>query len=344
MGAESDAGEHRYVRSVPPSLGATPVASSVDLTAPEVVGGRSREGGGGGRRRKALRDSSRSSSQLWLTAGQPTEGAGVDGGSGWEGETRRCWAEPAAICPVGGGEMAKGSLKVYIQVLHVAPLEVTVSFASAPWLPEGSRRAAACGLLGAAGIVLQRRMIALADVEGAVVRLGGLHLTHPLGSLSALKGRVTRHYVRQVLQVVYKVLGSADFLGNPMGFLASLGSGMWDFVATPATSLAQRRPQAVVQGMAAGTASLLANTVFAFSNAASKMTGAAAKGVAALALDHEYIAEMERRQQEVGAQQWVGVWGAVLEGLTGVLDLPVRGLEKGGIPGMISGTRVDSFC
>ena len=48
-------------------------------------------------------------------------------------------------------------------------------------------------------------MIALADVEDALVCLGGLHLGHPLGSLAALKGRITRHYVRQVLQVIYKV-------------------------------------------------------------------------------------------------------------------------------------------
>ena len=73
-----------------------------------------------------------------------------------------------------------------------------------------------------------------------------------------------------------QVLGSADFLGNPMSFMASLGSGMWDFVATPAVSLAQH-PQDVIHGVAQGTASLFSNTVFAFSNAATRMSGAAAK-------------------------------------------------------------------
>ena len=99
MGAESDSGDYRYVRSMPTSLGPTPVASSTDLTAPEILGGR---------RPKSLRESSRSNS-LWLPAGQLTEGAGAgDGGVGWEGETRRCWAEPAAIRPVGGGGDGEG--------------------------------------------------------------------------------------------------------------------------------------------------------------------------------------------------------------------------------------------
>ena len=37
------------------------------------------------------------------------------------------------------------------------------------------------------------------------------------------------------------------------------------------------------------------------------------QGVAALALDQEYVAELERRQQELGPQESAGVWGAILE-------------------------------
>lgn len=177
--------------------------------------------------------------------------------------------------------------------------------------------------------------MALANVEGARVSLGALSLAHPLGSVGALKGRLARHYTRQVLQVVYTVLGSVDFLGNPMSFMHSLGSGMWDFVSAPAVSLLQN-PKEFTRGVAKGTASLLSNTIFAFSNAASRMSGAAAKGVAALALDAEYLAELQRRQQELGTSE-SGVFSAVLEALSGVLEYPVRGLETGGIPGLLSG-------
>ena len=36
-----------------------------------------------------------------------------------------------------------------------------------------------------------------------------------------------------------QVLGSADVLGNPIHFVRTLGSGMWDFVSTPARSFKQ---------------------------------------------------------------------------------------------------------
>lgn len=38
-----------------------------------------------------------------------------------------------------------------------------------------------------------------------------------------------------------QVVGSADVLGNPIHFVRTLGSGMWDFVSTPAKSLKQVR-------------------------------------------------------------------------------------------------------
>jgi hypothetical protein len=38
-----------------------------------------------------------------------------------------------------------------------------------------------------------------------------------------------------------QVVGSADVLGNPIHFVRTLGSGMWDFVSTPARSLKQVR-------------------------------------------------------------------------------------------------------
>eukprot|EP00898_Chlorokybus_atmophyticus_P008933 jgi/Chlat1/9040/Chrsp94S09266 len=226
--------------------------------------------------------------------------------------------------------------KVYIELLEISAVNATVTFASAPWLPNQSRGAAAQGLLQAVGVALQRRVMALADVEGASLRLSPLVLRHPLAGWTALQGIGARHYTRQIYKELFKVLGSADFLGNPVGLLQSLSIGMWDFVATPAWGLVQLSPRQFTRSIASGTRSLLANTVFALSNAASKISGAARKSVAALILDDSYLEEMERRTVNRNAPP-NDVLGAFLIGLTGLMEQPVRGAEKGGIPGMLKG-------
>ena len=66
------------------------------------------------------------------------------------------------------------------------------------------------GSSGAAGVLLQR-FIALADVEGARIRLTALDLKHPLLSQHAFKSLVGRHYTKALLQEVYKVTAAGQF-------------------------------------------------------------------------------------------------------------------------------------
>lgn len=176
------------------------------------------------------------------------------------------------------------------------------------------------------------------DVEGAPIYLRQLTLAHPLASWDAIRGMVIRHYTRQLLHEVYKVLGSVGVFGNPMGFARSLGFGIRDFISVPAKSIVQN-PGGIVTGMAQGTKSLLNNTVFAVSDAAAQFSKAARKGVVAFAFDEEFVAEIERRQQGQGSHNQ-GVLNDFLEGLTGLLQSPIRGAEKHGLPGILSGIAV----
>jgi hypothetical protein len=51
----------------------------------------------------------------------------------------------------------------------------------------------------------QHHVMAIADAEDAVMNLRRLTLAHPLASWDAIRGMITRHYTRQLLQEVYKV-------------------------------------------------------------------------------------------------------------------------------------------
>ncbi|CAM6098991.1 unnamed protein product [Calypogeia fissa] len=252
----------------------------------------------------------------------------------------RCWASAVAVEPINWQSQklflfAKERRKAYIEMLHVAPIVLNVSFSSAPWLSDEMGGAATRSLLWMTGTLLQRQVRALADVEGAPVHLRQLKLAHPFASWDVIRGMITRHYTRQLLQEVYKVLGSADVFGNPVGFIRSMASGMWEFVSAPTRSSVQS-PTELVRGVARGTSSLFTNTVFAFSNAATRMSRAARKGVTVFTFDSEYDQAMERLLRLEGSQE-ISVVNEFLEGLTGLLQAPIRGAERHGLPGMLSG-------
>lgn len=258
-------------------------------------------------------------------------------------ESYKSEPSPAAVMPIAAPWqqiflLARRRRKIYVEIFHIAPMKLTISFSSTPWLPKDDRKAATQSLMWISSTTLQRGLLALMDVEGAPIYFRQLTLAHPLASWDAIQGMVVRHYTRQLLHEVYKVLGSVGVFGNPMGFARSLGFGIRDFISVPAKSIVQN-PGGIVTGMAQGTRSLLNNTVFAVSNAAAQFSKAARKGVVAFAFDEEFVAEIERRQQGQGSHNQ-GVLNDFLEGLTGLLQSPIRGAEKHGLPGILSGIAV----
>ncbi|KAF7824637.1 putative vacuolar protein sorting-associated protein 13A [Senna tora] len=131
------------------------------------------------------------------------------------------------------------------------------------------------------------------------------------------------------------MFGSAGVIGNPMGFARSMGLGIRDFLSVPAKSIMQS-PVGLITGMAQGTTSLLSNTVYAISDATSQFSKAARKGIVAFTYDDQVVSKMEK-QQAIVASGSKGVINEVLEGLTGLLQSPIRGAERHGLPGVLSG-------
>jgi len=48
-----------------------------------------------------------------------------------------------------------------------------------------------------------------------------------------LQGRVMYHYRQDILRQVYRILGSADFIGNPVGLFTNVSSGVKDIFYEP---------------------------------------------------------------------------------------------------------------
>ncbi|KAJ0410935.1 hypothetical protein ATCC90586_004288 [Pythium insidiosum] len=182
------------------------------------------------------------------------------------------------------------------------------------------------------------------DLDNAPVRLSALMIEHAFGTSGDLSRRVTKYYTRQLWKQLHKILGSFDFLGNPVGFLDHIGTGVRDFVYEPLEGL-KVGGKGFSKGLAKGTASLVSNTLDGTFDAASKISGTFGQGLANLSLDEHYqqIRARARRRHVRGIREGL-IQGSkelslgVYEGVTGLVLAPMRGAKESGAVGFVKGT------
>src|SRR4051812_22096177 len=88
----------------------------------------------------------------------------------------------------------------------------------------------------------------------------------------------------------YKIFGSVEFLGNPVGLATELGTGTMSFFAEPAKGL-MISPEAFASGASKGTANLLKGTIGGLMSAASSVTNSASKAMATASGDEAFMSK-----------------------------------------------------
>lgn len=233
---------------------------------------------------------------------------------------------------------------LFVAVLQLQPMKLTVTVAGdveggvgALVLPPSPALAPLRAVLDAAGAML-------AQVDAAPLRVKALLAEHVCGRAEEVVGRVTRHLTTQLVREAYKVLASAEFLGNPVGLVTGVGAGVVDFFYEPAQGMLEN-PREMGRGLTRGTTRLLASTAGAVLHSAASLTGTVNRGVASLAMDEEWA--RQRRQaargagpRSVGAGLSAGresLQRGVWSGVKGVVMDPVRGAKRDGARGAAQG-------
>ncbi|XP_026401188.1 uncharacterized protein LOC113297020 isoform X1 [Papaver somniferum] len=254
-------------------------------------------------------------------------------------ESSSCSPPLPSVVPIGAPWqkiylLARRHTKIYVEAFDLAPIKVTFSFSSVPWMLRNNVPAPSGVPSHVSSTAFQRGLMALADVEGAPVYFKQLTIVHHMASWESFQEILVRHYSRQLLHEMYKVFGSAGVIGNPMGFARNMGLGIKDFLSVPARGIL-KSPSGIFTGMREGTRSLFSNTVYAVSNAATQFSKSAHKSIVALTFDDHAVSKSEDWKGLTA--QSSGLLNEFLEGLTGFLQSPIRGAEKHGLPGVLSG-------
>lgn len=230
---------------------------------------------------------------------------------------------------------------IYFELLHLQPMQLDLSFVR-------TERINAEDTLSSNPLMffVNVMTMSIGNVNDAPIRLNALMLENARLPVGALIANIQSFYTQEVLRQVHVILGSADFLGNPVGLFNNVTSGFVDIFYEPYQGLIMTdRPQELGLGIAKGASSFVKKSVFGFSDSMAKFTGSISKGLAAASMDKEFQASrrMARsRNRPKHALYGVTSGGnafaaSMASGIGGLARHPLEGAEKEGALGFVKG-------
>ena len=173
---------------------------------------------------------------------------------------------------------------------------------------------------------VKRKMgLSLITFEEASVELDPFVRTHPFETIPFLTSIIAKHYRDELISQAVLILGSTDFLGNPIGFMNDLSEGV----------------SGLIDGDLGG---LVKNVTHGAANSAGKITGSLSHGLSKVSLDSKYDEKrlsIKKKHNDNSKQHLVaglkGLGFGVLGGLTSVITEPIEGAASDGVSGFFSG-------
>ncbi len=231
---------------------------------------------------------------------------------------------------------------IYFEVLNIQPMQLDLSFMRTERVNIEDKTSSRNPIMFFVNVMT----MAIGNVNDAPIRLNALLLENARVSIPVLTQNVSNHYSQEVLYQVHKIIGSADFLGNPVGLFNSISSGITDVFYEPYQGLIMSdKPEDLGLGIAKGAASFVKKSVYGFSDSFSKVTGSFGKGLAAATLDKQFqdrrrIARARNRPKHAlfgvtaGANSF---FTSVASGIGGMARKPLEGAEQEGAVGFFKG-------
>ncbi|KAL2092597.1 hypothetical protein ACEWY4_012395 [Coilia grayii] len=231
------------------------------------------------------------------------------------------------------------------EYFHISPIKLHLSFSLSSGGEDGLKKKRQAELIPVQSLNLLLKSIGatLTDVQDVVFKLAFFEMTYKFNTRAQLQWEVIRHYSKQAIKQMYVLVLGLDVLGNPFGLIRGLSEGVEAFFYEPYQGAIQG-PEEFVEGMALGVKALAGAAVGGLAGAASRITGAMAKGVAAMTLDEEY--QQKRREamnrqprglKEGLARGGKGLVSGFVSGITGIVTKPIKGAQQEGAAGFFKG-------
>uniref|UniRef100_A0A803VWU3 Vacuolar protein sorting 13 homolog A n=1 Tax=Ficedula albicollis TaxID=59894 RepID=A0A803VWU3_FICAL len=231
------------------------------------------------------------------------------------------------------------------EYFHISPIKLHLSFSLSTGGEDSNKEERKNELIPFQSLNLLLKSIGatLTDVQDILFKLAFFELQYHFCTTQQLQSAVIRHYSKQAIKQMYILILGLDVLGNPFGFIRGLSEGVEAFFYEPYQGAIQG-PEEFIEGMALGFKALVGGAVGGLAGAASRITGAMAKGVAAITMDEDY--QQKRREamnkQPTGLREGItrggkGLVSGFVSGITGIVTKPIRGAQEEGAAGFFKG-------
>jgi vacuolar protein sorting-associated protein 13A/C len=260
-------------------------------------------------------------------------------GASWEEEQTHVLIEQPVEIPEPEDLASENNL--YFEVLELQPIRLSLSFERTDRV-SGEEK---LELRNPLAVIVNAVTMAVGNVKDAPLEMNALAIKDMRLTPADLQTRIMYHYRQDVLRQLYRILGSADFIGNPVGLFTNVSSGVADIFYEPFTGAVMRGNRDLGVGIAKGAASFVKKTVFGFSDSVTKVTSSIGKGLSAATLDSEY--QKRRRMNQRRNKPRHAIYGvtagaealasSIASGVEGVVMKPIEGAESEGALGFFKG-------
>ncbi|ORX96417.1 hypothetical protein K493DRAFT_329607 [Basidiobolus meristosporus CBS 931.73] len=239
--------------------------------------------------------------------------------------------------------LTEGDTQLYFEVIHIQPLKINLSFSRTAVINQGRTTPRSYNPLM---YIVNVLTMTIGNIDAAPIKLNALVMHNVMVSYPVLIDRFSKHYSQEVFYQVHKVVGSVDFLGNPVKLFNTVSSGVIDFFYEPYQGFIMNdRAQDLGIGLAKGAASFLSKMIYGFSDSFSKFTDSVGKGLSVATLDQAFQDKRRMtRTRNKPRHAFNGVTRGAsslatsfASGISGLVTQPIAGAEKGGLGGFFRG-------
>ena len=174
--------------------------------------------------------------------------------------------------------------------------------------------------------IKHRAPFPLVRFENALIHLKSYEQTHIFNTYDFFLLALSTHYVNELKRQAFKILGSVDFLGNPLGLFNDVTDGIASLI-----------DDGNVEG-------LVTNVAHGVADSTSKFTGTLSYGLGKLTLDEEHDDMRKSIANNYGGSSighviggTVGLATGVIGGLTSLITQPYKSVVEDGVGGIAVG-------
>lgn len=153
------------------------------------------------------------------------------------------------------------SSDIYFEALHLQPIQANISFVRTERLNAEDKTNSQNTVM----FFLNILTMAIGNINDAPIKLNALFIENIRAPTPILVESIKTHYSQAFFYQLYNIVGSADFLGNPVGLFNLLSSGVMDIFYEPYQGyVLTDSPQELGIGLAKGGLSFMKNQCLGF--------------------------------------------------------------------------------